>query len=105
MFKCRRAREHPRLGASRAARRLAVAALSVAICGCAASRSVPNLFETQNRIERYVSSGQYETEFASVVERARQYLEKRAKAVTKPAIVLDIDETSLSNWPAYRVNG
>ena len=23
----------------------------------------------------------------------------------RPAIVLDIDETSLSNWPAYRVNG
>jgi len=23
----------------------------------------------------------------------------------KPAIVLDIDETSLSNWPAYRING
>ena len=28
-----------------------------------------------------------------------------APAVRKPAIVLDIDETSLSNWPAYRVNG
>ena len=25
--------------------------------------------------------------------------------MTKPAIVLDIDETSLSNWPAYRANG
>ena len=25
--------------------------------------------------------------------------------MAKPAIVLDIDETSLSNWPAYRVNG
>ncbi len=23
----------------------------------------------------------------------------------RPAIVLDIDETSLSNWPAYRLNG
>ena len=32
-------------------------------------------------------------------------MEKRAAAVTKPAIVLAIDEMSLSNWPAYRVNG
>ena len=30
---------------------------------------------------------------------------QRAPRVTKPAIVLDIDETSLSNWPAYRLNG
>ncbi len=30
---------------------------------------------------------------------------ERAPHVTKPAIVLDIDETSLSNWPAYRLNG
>ena len=32
-------------------------------------------------------------------------MEGRAAQVTRPAIVLDIDETSLSNWPAYRVNG
>ena len=38
--------------------------------------------------------------------RARPRLpRKRAPLVTKPAIVLDIDETSLSNWPAYRLNG
>ena len=30
---------------------------------------------------------------------------ERAKTAVKPAIVLDIDETSLSNWPAYRANG
>jgi acid phosphatase len=40
-----------------------------------------------------------------VASQARTYLERRAPAVTKPAIVLDIDETSLSNWPAYRING
>jgi len=40
-----------------------------------------------------------------VVSRARSWLEQRAPSATKPAIVLDIDETSLSNWPAYRLNG
>ena len=84
---------------------VAVAVLCLEAWGCGAGRSVPNLYETQTRIERYVSSGRYDAEFAAVVKRAREYLEKRAKVVTKPAIVLDIDETSLSNWPAYRVNG
>ena len=37
--------------------------------------------------------------------RARAYLEERVRHVARPAIVLDIDETSLSNWQAYRANG
>jgi predicted secreted acid phosphatase len=83
-------------------------ALALQVClvsGCATAPTVPNLFDTQARIERYLSAGQYDTEFAIVVERARIYMEGRASQVTRPAIVLDIDETSLSNWPAYRVNG
>jgi len=72
--------------------------------GCAA-RGGPSLYEAQARVERYISSGRYDTELSEVVARARTYMEKRAPAVMKPAIVLDIDETSLSNWPAYRVNG
>src|SRR5262249_35033179 len=40
-----------------------------------------------------------------VVAEAKSYLEQRAGVATKPAIILDIDETSLSNWPAYRLNG
>src|SRR5262249_36690567 len=43
--------------------------------------------------------------FASVVAQARSWLEERSKTAVRPAIVLDIDETSLSNWPAYRLNG
>ena len=75
------------------------------LSGCATSQTVPNLFDTQARIERYVSSGQYDAAFAAVIDSARTYMERRAPQVTKPAIVLDIDETSLSNWPAYRING
>jgi predicted secreted acid phosphatase len=40
-----------------------------------------------------------------VVTQARAWLEERVKTAKQPAIVLDIDETSLSNWPAYRLNG
>jgi len=71
----------------------------------AAIASVPNLFDTQRQIAQYIDSGRYDAEFARVADDARAYLEERAGAVTRPAIVLDIDETSLSNWPAYRING
>jgi predicted secreted acid phosphatase len=83
---------------------LGALALTSLASGCAA-RTAPSLYEAQGRVERYISSGRYDTEFGEVVARARTFMEKRAPAVTKPAIVLDIDETSLSNWPAYRMNG
>jgi predicted secreted acid phosphatase len=83
---------------------LGVVCLSL-ITACASTGTTPSLYDTQARIARYISSGQYDKEFAAVVARAQAYMERRARAVTKPAIVLDIDETSLSNWPAYRMNG
>jgi predicted secreted acid phosphatase len=66
---------------------------------------VPNLFEAQRLVDEYISSGRYEQDVAKVAGEAQSWLEERAKNATKPAIVLDIDETSLSNWPAYRING
>ena len=87
-----------------AGRVLGVALMSL-MTACAATRPIPSLYDTQARIARYISSGQYDQEFATVVARAQAYMERRSRAVSKPAIVLDIDETSLSNWPAYRMNG
>jgi hypothetical protein len=40
----------------------------------------------------------YDEEVAVVLARAQSWVEQRAPQVTKPALVLDIDETSLSNW-------
>jgi predicted secreted acid phosphatase len=77
-----------------------------AVEGAAAtSAPVPNLFEVERQLEHYIDSGQYDADVARVAGEAQAYLEERAAAATKPAIVLDIDETSLSNWPAYRING
>jgi predicted secreted acid phosphatase len=90
--------------ASKRAHTIAIACIWLA-AACGAARSTPNLYDAQASIERYISSGQYDKEFAAVVARAQAYMEKRAAVVSKPAIVLDIDETSLSNWPAYRMNG
>jgi acid phosphatase len=66
---------------------------------------VPNLYEVQQRVEDHIRSGRYDADVARVDAEATMWLEQRAKAVAKPAIVLDIDETSLSNWTAYRLNG
>lgn len=76
-------------------------------CPPAAARTapVPSLFDVQRQIGAYVDDGRYDAELAAVVREAEAWLEERAPTATKPAIVLDIDETSLSNWPAYRVNG
>jgi acid phosphatase len=67
--------------------------------------SVPALYDTQREIADYIDSGRYEADVARVVDGAIVWLEERADQVTRPAIVLDIDETSLSNWRAYRLNG
>ena len=66
---------------------------------------VPNIYVAQRQVEKYVDSGRYDRDVARVVTAAGAWLEKRAKTATKPAIVLDIDETSLSNWPEMRANG
>jgi len=80
-----------------------VARTSVPADGAAAA--VPNLYDAQRLVEQYIVGGRYDEDFAKIVTSARAWLEARAPAAVKPAIVLDIDETSLSNWPAYRVNG
>jgi len=67
--------------------------------------SVPTLYDTQRQIAEYIDSGRYEADVARVVDGAIVWLEERADQVTRPAIVLDIDETSLSNWRGYRLNG
>src|SRR5262245_49311612 len=80
------------------------AVLATACAGLAVG-TVPNLFEAQQSVDRYISSGGYDTDFARVVAEASAHLEERANQVQRPAIVLDIDETSLTNWPAYKANG
>jgi predicted secreted acid phosphatase len=40
----------------------------------------------------------YAQDIEKVASDAKAYVEQRAPAATKPALVLDIDETSLSNW-------
>lgn len=41
----------------------------------------------------------YESDVAAVFEAAQKFVEDNATQVSRPALVLDIDETSLTNWP------
>ena len=86
--------------------------LAALVAGCAATgapgspsvAAVPNLVETKRAVSAYVESGRYEADIAAVVEQARAFLESRAQRGGKLAIVVDIDETALSNLPSLRVN-
>jgi acid phosphatase len=49
-------------------------------------------------------AGNYTEDVALVIADARAYVERRADQVKMPAVVLDIDETSLSNWENIREN-
>ncbi len=70
----------------------------------AAPVQVPNLWDTQAAIDGWIRSGRWEAEVAAVTAQAGAWLEERGKAVVKPALVLDVDETALSNWEALRAN-
>jgi len=78
-------------------------ALIVVILGACAS-TPPNLGELKQQVISYRENGQYENELANVVEKAKRYLEARVKDGGQFAIVLDVDETALSNWPVMQAN-
>jgi predicted secreted acid phosphatase len=79
--------------------------LAPASLGCAGRVAVADLHQARQQVEAYIDSGRYVADCAAVTAKAQEYLERRAPRVKKPAAVFDIDETSLSNWPAYRANG
>jgi predicted secreted acid phosphatase len=58
-----------------------------------------NLGQLKKQLYFYACSGAYDSDLNKVLAAARVYVEQRAAQVSKPAIVLDIDETSLSNLP------
>jgi acid phosphatase len=63
-----------------------------------------NLGVLKLRLLRYACSDAYDRDVRRALKRATSYLERRAHRVRRPAIVLDIDETALSNWPEIVAN-
>jgi acid phosphatase len=63
-----------------------------------------NVGDLKQQIVEYKRSGAYDRDVAAVIQKARAYVDGHAPGVQKPAIVLDIDETSLSNWQQIQAN-
>jgi acid phosphatase len=83
----------------------AFAILLTLSCGqTVAQTRLPNLGELKTRLVQYKQSGAYDRDVAQVLTKAQKFIAGRADKVTKPAIVLDVDETSLSNWPQLAAN-
>src|SRR5215831_13424880 len=85
--------------------RASLAALAAACLLAGAALAQPaNIGDLKPQLLAYQKSGDYERDIAAVAEKARAYVEARAGGVARPALVLDIDETSLSNWPEIKAN-
>jgi predicted secreted acid phosphatase len=63
-----------------------------------------NLGDLKTELRAYHDSGRYDRDIATVDAEATAYIVKHASESTKPAIVLDIDETALSNWQEIEAN-
>jgi acid phosphatase len=76
----------------------AMLAASVIFAGAAAAEPA-NLGLLKNELHSYHGYGGYDRELAAVDALAPAFVAGHLAGVKKAAIVLDIDETSLTNWP------
>ena len=60
--------------------------------------SPANVGDAAEAARAYHDSGAYARGLANVAQQASQWIVSRAALVPKPALILDIDETALSNW-------
>jgi predicted secreted acid phosphatase len=79
-----------------------LAIASILLVTSAFANEPVNLEITKQQLKRYHDSGAYMDDFANVIQKAMRYLELRIERQDfrgrKPAIILDIDETALSNY-------
>jgi predicted secreted acid phosphatase len=64
--------------------------------------------KSPQEIRDYRESGDWNRDIVKQVKRAKAWLRQRTqaeRAPKKPALVLDIDETALDNYPCYERNG
>jgi predicted secreted acid phosphatase len=87
---------------------LALGFIALVLLACAPTQHVrsdgpalaqpANVGEAKLAATAYYKSGAYERDIAAVTTEARAWLAERAPEVDRPALVLDIDDTALSNW-------
>jgi predicted secreted acid phosphatase len=103
-----------RLAAS--ARAASLALMSVALMAAACTPNPPPSSATNTRGEpvnvglaklaavEYHDSGDYMRDLAYAAAPANDWLRQRAPQVSRPALVLDVDDTALTNWPVILAN-
>jgi hypothetical protein len=64
-----------------------------------------NLGDLAQALVQYHDSGAYDRDLQSIVGEAISYVSTRSSTARRPALVLDIDETALSNWEQLKANG
>ncbi len=64
-----------------------------------APSDLPNVGVVKRQVKDYRASGRWDDEIAAVASDCTQLAREAAKAGGRPAVVFDIDETLLSNWP------
>jgi acid phosphatase len=107
----RRGTEAPRL------RRLPPLLLAAALSACAGPPSAtpdtapatrlsqpPNVGDAKRAATAYHESGAYARDLAAVAAEAGAWLARRAPQLSRPALVLDIDDTALTNWGVIRAD-
>jgi predicted secreted acid phosphatase len=57
-----------------------------------------NLSDIKTELKEYHDSGEYEEDVAAMAEDAQRCMLERREGVERPALVLDVDETALSNY-------
>jgi len=89
-------------------RRVASALFLALVTGCAtrggtrevaAPSDLPNLGVVKGEINDYRSSGRWDAEIVRVADECTRLAREAAGQGPRPAVVFDIDETLLSNWP------
>ena len=80
-------------------------ALAVAVgCSGGAAATEPRQPASDQAIVEYRESGEWDADTTAVIDDAREYLSAHLRD-RKPALVLDIDDTSLSNYECLRAAG
>lgn len=87
---------------------LAIGFTAVVLLACAPAHHVPsdgpvlaqppNVGDAKIAATEYHTSGAYERDVTAVTAEAGAWIAERAPQVDRPALVLDIDDTALTNW-------
>ncbi len=64
----------------------------------------PNVGDAKAAATAYHDSGAYARDLASVASEASAWIAQRAPQVSRPALVLDIDDTALTNWEVIKAD-